>query len=323
MNTSPTAARCLSPREIVLPVRIDQRIGRRQRLVGLMMVDDHHVEAELLRLGERRDAGGAAIDRDQQPRALLGERAHGFGVRPVALEQAIRNVDQRIAAGVAQEPRQHRRRGGAVDVVVAEDRYLSCRSIASAMRVAAFGMSVSASGSASAAAPSDRGIPRRVGFDIASGQHARQQFGYPRGAARSRAPARRPLVEAVAPDAAAHRSAHVEKEPAQSVRQCRRTSVRPANDGFQRLQVHQPFARDNRGGILRLVICRLRIGDVLLQHVDQQLGRTRANLADRTRRVAAALQLFFVLEGRRVRNDRRGLFRLVAPGIRTGGCRAP
>ena len=35
-------------REVVEPVRIDQRIGRRQRLIGLMMVDHDHVEAELL-----------------------------------------------------------------------------------------------------------------------------------------------------------------------------------------------------------------------------------------------------------------------------------
>ena len=137
----------VEPGQIVLPVRIDQRVDRRQRLVGLMMVDRHHVEAELLRLGERLDAGGAAVDGHQQPRALLGERADRLGVRAVAFEQAVRNVDQRLDAGMAQELRQHRRRGRAVDVVVAEDRDRSRRSIASAMRAAAFAMSVSMSGS--------------------------------------------------------------------------------------------------------------------------------------------------------------------------------
>ena len=111
-------------RKIVLPVRIDHRERRRQRLVGKVMVDDDGLHAEPRGLGERVMAGGAAIDRDEQRRATLGERTHGFDVGPIALEQAVGNVDERREPTVAQEARQRRRRGRAVDIIVAEDRDL-------------------------------------------------------------------------------------------------------------------------------------------------------------------------------------------------------
>ena len=76
------------------------------------------------RFGQRLQAGGAAIDRHQQCRALAGERADRFDIGPVALENPVGNVDQRIEPAMAQIPGQQRRRGGAVDIVVAEDRDL-------------------------------------------------------------------------------------------------------------------------------------------------------------------------------------------------------
>ena len=108
--------------QIVLPVRIDDRERLRQRLVGKMMVDDEALHAEAARLGERLVAGGAAIDRDQQRRAALGERAHRLHIGPIALEQAVGNMDDRREPAMAQEARQRRRGGRAVDIVVAEDR---------------------------------------------------------------------------------------------------------------------------------------------------------------------------------------------------------
>ena len=51
----PDGGEMAEPGEIVGAVRIDDRHRRRQFLVGLMMVDDDDVEAELLRLGERLD----------------------------------------------------------------------------------------------------------------------------------------------------------------------------------------------------------------------------------------------------------------------------
>ena len=107
-------------REIVVPVRIDdRRLG--QLLVGLMVVDDDGIEAEPRGFRERLEARGAAVDGDEELRAALGERADRLDVRPVALEDAVGNVEQRIEAAAAQEAREQRRRGRAVDVVVAED----------------------------------------------------------------------------------------------------------------------------------------------------------------------------------------------------------
>ena len=51
----PDGGEMAKPGEIVEPVRIDDGERRRQFALGLMMVDDHDVEAEPSRLGERLD----------------------------------------------------------------------------------------------------------------------------------------------------------------------------------------------------------------------------------------------------------------------------
>ena len=74
-----------------------------------MMIDGHHIETQRLGLHQRLDAGGAAIDGDQELRALFGKRADRFGVRPIAFEQPVGNVDERLEPAMAQEFCQHRR----------------------------------------------------------------------------------------------------------------------------------------------------------------------------------------------------------------------
>jgi hypothetical protein len=59
-----------------------------------VVVEHDDVEAEARRLRKRLVARGAAIDRDQQRRALRGEVGDGGGVRAVALGDAVRDVDQ-------------------------------------------------------------------------------------------------------------------------------------------------------------------------------------------------------------------------------------
>ena len=110
--------------EIVEPVRIDQRVDLRQLGAGLVMIDHDHGHAEPLRFGQRLDAGGAAIDGDEQRGALGRQPANRFDVGAVAFKDAVGNVDQRIEPAMAQMPGEQRRRGRAVDVVVAEDRDL-------------------------------------------------------------------------------------------------------------------------------------------------------------------------------------------------------
>jgi hypothetical protein len=56
--------------KIVGPVRIHQRVDVRQFVAALMMIDDDHRHAETPRLGQRLEAGGAAIHRHQQRGAL-------------------------------------------------------------------------------------------------------------------------------------------------------------------------------------------------------------------------------------------------------------
>ena len=149
------------PGEIVEPVGIDHRERGRQHFVGEMMIDHDHIEAEPLRFGERLVAGGAAIDRDQERGALPGERAHRIDVGAVAFEHPVRDMDQRIEAGVAQEARQRRRRGRAVDVVVAEDRDgLAAHDRIGDARRGGRHVGQRRSGRASARARSDRGRSR-------------------------------------------------------------------------------------------------------------------------------------------------------------------
>ena len=87
-----------------------------------MMIDDDDRHPEPPGFGQRLEASGAAIHRHQQRGAPARKHANGLGVGAVALEKPVGNVDQGIEPAMAQMPCQKRRRGGAVDVVVAEDR---------------------------------------------------------------------------------------------------------------------------------------------------------------------------------------------------------
>ena len=111
------------PRHVVLPVRIDHGTGARQLLVGLVVIDDDDVAAELAGARQRLAAGGAAVDGDDELRAVLDEPLDGGGVGTVALEQPVGDVDARLEAVMREEAAHQRGGRGAVDVVVAEDRH--------------------------------------------------------------------------------------------------------------------------------------------------------------------------------------------------------
>ncbi len=108
--------------KIVLAVGIDdgERVGQVFR--RLMVIEDDDVEAEPPRLGDRLVAHRAAIDGDDEARALGGEGRHRLAVRAIALGDAIGNMDQRRAAAGLEIFAEQRRARRAVDVVVAEDR---------------------------------------------------------------------------------------------------------------------------------------------------------------------------------------------------------
>ena len=89
-----------------------------------MVIDHDDRHAELARFHQRLDARGAAIDRHQQRGALPRQHPHRFDVRPIALENPVGNMNQRIEPAVAQMPGQQRRGRSAINIVIAEDRDL-------------------------------------------------------------------------------------------------------------------------------------------------------------------------------------------------------
>ena len=209
------------PGEIVGPVRIHQRVDLGQFLAALMMIDDDDGHAELLRFGQRLEAGGAAIDRHQQRGALGRQRAHGFGVGPVAFEQPVGDVDQRIEPAMAQMPGQQRRRGRAVDVVVAEDRDLlaahgGVRDALGRRLHLRHGVGIGhqlADGRIEI-------ILDRIDLDVAPGQHPRQHFRQLIALHDGERPRRAARIEPVAPQLSGRRTRDAEKRRRRFDGQC-------------------------------------------------------------------------------------------------------
>ena len=142
-----------------------------------MMIDDDDVDAERFGLRERLDAGGAAVDANEQRRAAFGERAHRLDVRAIALEQAVGNVDDRIDAAVAQIARQQRRRGRAVDVVIAEygDALAARHGVGDPLGRLLHGGEHERIGHRALDGRIEEFIDR-IGLDVAAGENAREKF---------------------------------------------------------------------------------------------------------------------------------------------------
>ena len=236
------------PRQIVEPVGIDHdRI--RQALVGLVMIEHDHIEAKPPRLGQRLDAGGAAIDGDEQRRAAVGERADRLDVGAVAFENPVGDMHDRLAAADPHEARQQRRRGRAIDVVVAEDRDLLAaqHGVGEALRR----LLHRGDGVRVGHQPPHRRIEERldlVDLDAAAGQDARQQLRHIvplRDRQRAR---RRPLVEPVPPGPAADRTLDVEKQARGCLRR-QRQSDRHDNPHPNRRPVKPYMVRRTRARI--------------------------------------------------------------------------
>ena len=191
-------------RQVVEPVGIDQGRDVGKRFVALMVIEHDHVHAELFRLGQRLDAGGAAIDGDEQRRAAPGERPYRLGIGAIAFEQPVGNVDQRIQSAMPQIARKQGRRGCAVHVVIAENRdvFAALDRVGQPRRRRLHGGERMRIGHQVAHRRIEIALDL-VHLDPAAGKDARQQFGRavtlrdgerPRGGA---------LVQAVAPGAAA------------------------------------------------------------------------------------------------------------------------
>ena len=99
----------------------------RERLPGPVVVGDDDLEAARASLGDLLDRGHAAVDREHQPAALVGQARERFALDAVAFLEAARQVPGDVGAELAQD--QDGERGGAdpVGVVVAVNADLLAR----------------------------------------------------------------------------------------------------------------------------------------------------------------------------------------------------
>ena len=207
--------------QIVGPVRIDQRVDLGQFVAALMMIDHDHRHAEPPRFGQRLEAGGAAIHRHQQRGALAREHADRLGIGAVAFKDPVGNMNQRVEPAMAQVPRQQRRRGGAVDIVIAEDRDLLAPD--RGLRDALGGGFHLGHGVGIGHQFADGRIEKildRVEFDVAAGQHPRQHFRQLIALRDRQRPRRAPRIEPVAPQFSGRRARDAEKRRGRFDRQC-------------------------------------------------------------------------------------------------------
>src|SRR6266536_1570343 len=107
----------LGERIVGRPRRDDRAVG--QRLAWPMVVGDDHFEPERLRLGALRNGRDAAVDREHEAAALVGEPAEGVAADAVTLVEPARQVPVDVRPELAQQEDGKGRRGDSVDVVVA------------------------------------------------------------------------------------------------------------------------------------------------------------------------------------------------------------
>ena len=86
------------------------------------MVDDDHFDPRRLGLGDRIERLRAAIDRDDELRSRLTDFDERGARRAIAFHQPVGDIGADGKAEPAQQPHEQRRRGCAVDVVIAKDR---------------------------------------------------------------------------------------------------------------------------------------------------------------------------------------------------------
>ena len=219
-------------REVIQPVRIHQRICVGQFVAALMVIDNDDGHPEPAGFGQRLDAGAAAIDCHQQRSALASEHADGLDVGTVAFENSIRNMNQRIKAAMAQVPRQQRRRRGAVDVIVAEDRdFLSAYGSVGDAVGSHFHLSQGIWIGHQFADGRIEKILNRVKFDVPSRQYPRQHLRQLVALRDCQRAAGSPCIEPVTPQLSRRGMRDAEKRRGRFDRQC---GCGKRHDAFQR-----------------------------------------------------------------------------------------
>jgi len=103
------------------PLGIDDGYGIGNPLTRLVMVRDHHVEANALGGRNLLPGADAAVHGDDQAHALRRETPQSADVETVTLLYAVRNVGPHTAAQCLQRLHQERRRSHAVGIEITED----------------------------------------------------------------------------------------------------------------------------------------------------------------------------------------------------------
>ena len=99
--------------------RMDEHVGRRQRLVEMMMVGDDELHAQGPGPSGRLHGGDPAVHRDDQAAAVGGERLDGPRLEAVAVLEAVGHVPADAGADRLEAAQQDRGAAHAVGVVVA------------------------------------------------------------------------------------------------------------------------------------------------------------------------------------------------------------
>ena len=88
----PHAGQMLERERTVGAVRIDHRAKGSEGLIHLMVIGDHHLQAEVCCKRDLLVVGYAAVHRDNQSRAAPGDSLYGFDMESVSFGQPIRDI---------------------------------------------------------------------------------------------------------------------------------------------------------------------------------------------------------------------------------------
>ena len=205
-------------REIVLPVRVDDGKSGRQRLVGLMMIDDDHFGAGGVGGGDGGLRGRPAIDGEDETRPSFGKPGKGLGRGSITFGQPVGNIGHGALPVGAQEALDQRDRSRTIDIVIAEYGDLLPRADGGGKARGRLLHVLQARRIGEQRA--ERWIEiagRGVGLGAARGKHAAEQLGQGIGLGNGGGGQRAGMIEALDPAIAARRAFHA-KDRACSLR---------------------------------------------------------------------------------------------------------